>query len=249
MTWLGAAPAVALVLWDRSVADSAALRRCAASRVWPTVALVVVFAGGSASALLLTNGLAGGLTVYIWLVLAKVVVVAAAAAQGARGRRVLTRAPERGRYRRLFMVDTLLLVVVAFLSAALTLVGPHRRSCGPRRAHGRVAALRHDRGRGDRRVWGDVRGDARSPSLQRPAGLGCPGHRTGSQRPVAPPPRRRCIDRRAAHLGSRWLGRLRGAAVHGSLDRDRGRAGGRLHPVTRQLWSSPSRPDRSRVQA
>ena len=61
VTWLGAAPAVALVLWDRSRRRRRrAGVRCVASRDWRTVALVVLIAAGSASALLLTNGLESG---------------------------------------------------------------------------------------------------------------------------------------------------------------------------------------------
>ena len=125
VTWLGAAPAVALVMWDRSVTDDSALVSVRGFSRLATVALVVLISAGSASALLLTNGLEDGLTFYVWLVLAKVVVVAIAALLGTWGRRALTRRPDRGRYKRLFLVDTLLLVVVVMLSSALTLVGPH----------------------------------------------------------------------------------------------------------------------------
>ena len=95
-----------------------------------TVALFVLIAGGSASALLLTNGLEGGLTIYVWIVLAKVGVVGIAALMGAWGRRGLARGADRGRYRRLFLLDSTLLVVVALLSSALTLVGPHQGHAG-----------------------------------------------------------------------------------------------------------------------
>jgi putative copper export protein len=124
VTWLGAAPAVAVVMWDRSVPDHEARRTVSAFSRLATVALFVLIAGGSVSALLLTNGLDGGLTLYVWIVLAKVGVVGVAALMGAFGRRDLGSA-SRARYRRLFLLDTALLIVVAFLSSALTLVGPH----------------------------------------------------------------------------------------------------------------------------
>ncbi len=129
VTWLGAAPAVALVMWDRSVPDDMAMLVVRGFSRLATVALFVLIAGGSASALLLTNGLEGGLTIYVWIVLAKLGIVAIAALMGAFGRRGLA-AAGRGRYRRLFLLDTALLIVVAFLSSALTLVGPHQGHAG-----------------------------------------------------------------------------------------------------------------------
>src|SRR6185436_11874885 len=42
-----------------------------------TVTLLLVVLGGSASALLLTNGLDSGITTYVWIVLAKLAVVGA----------------------------------------------------------------------------------------------------------------------------------------------------------------------------
>lgn len=129
ITWLGAAPAVALVMWDRSVPDDDARTTVRGFSRLATVALFVVIVGGSASALLLTNGLEGGLTIYVWIVLAKLGVVAIAACMGAFGRRGLATA-SRDRYRRLFLLDTALLIVVAMLSSALTLVGPHQGHAG-----------------------------------------------------------------------------------------------------------------------
>jgi hypothetical protein len=131
VTWLGAAPAVALVLWDRHVADEpdalGVVRRFSRTA---TVTLVAVIGGGAISALLLTNGLEGGLTPYVWIVLAKLAVVGLAAIMGAFGRRGLTREAGRRHYRRLFLLDGGLLVVVAALSSALTLVGPHQDHAG-----------------------------------------------------------------------------------------------------------------------
>ncbi len=129
-TWLGAAPAVALVMWDRVVPDGTATLVVRGFSRLATVALFVLVAGGSASALLLTNGLEGGLTIYVWIVLAKIGVVSIAALMGAWGRRGLSRGTDRGRYRRLFLLDSTLLVVVVMLSSALTLVGPHQGHAG-----------------------------------------------------------------------------------------------------------------------
>src|SRR5690606_34508194 len=76
ITWLGAAPAVALVLRDRSVPDEPdALDTVRRFSRTATLTLVLVFGGGVASALLLTNGLESGLTVYVWIALAKLTVV------------------------------------------------------------------------------------------------------------------------------------------------------------------------------
>ncbi len=130
MTWLGAAPAVALVMWDRTVLDDDALGTVRRFSRLATFALVVLVVGGAASGLLLTNGLEGGLTIYVWILLAKVVVVGVAAAMGAWGRRGLGHGADRGRYRQLFLLDSGLLVAVAFLSSALTLVGPHQGHAG-----------------------------------------------------------------------------------------------------------------------
>ncbi len=131
VTWLGAAPAVALVLWDERVLDGPdvldPVRRFSRTA---TVTLLLVFGGGVASAWLLTDGLEGGLTVYGWIALTKIGVVGAAALLGAIGRRGLTTGAQRSRYRRLFLLDALMLVVVAALSAALTLVGPHQGHAG-----------------------------------------------------------------------------------------------------------------------
>ncbi|MET0772914.1 MAG: copper resistance protein CopC [Candidatus Limnocylindrales bacterium] len=126
VTWLGAAPAVALMLWDRSVPDQPdALGVVRGFSRTATLTLFLVILGGSASALLLTDGLASGITTYVWIVLVKLAVVALAALMGALGRRGLTNGAGRRHYRRLFLLDACLLVVVAALSSALTLVGPH----------------------------------------------------------------------------------------------------------------------------
>ncbi len=130
VTWLGTAPAVALVLWDGTVRDDQGLRVVRGFSRIATVALFVLIAGGSASALLLTNGLEAGLTVYVWILIAKVAVVGIAAVMGAWGRRRLARSPERRIYRRLFVVDSILLTTVAMISSALTLVGPHQGHVG-----------------------------------------------------------------------------------------------------------------------
>jgi len=130
VTWLGAAPAVALVLWDGRSDDPTAMGVVRGFSRAATVTLVLVIGGGATSALLLTNGLEGGVTAYVWIVLAKLGVVGVAALMGALGRRGLTHDAGRGRYRRLFLTDAGLLVIVAALSSALTLVGPHQGHAG-----------------------------------------------------------------------------------------------------------------------
>jgi hypothetical protein len=115
------------VVWDRRVPDEpdalGVVRRFSRTA---SVTLIAVIGGGAVSALLLTNGLEGGLSTYVWIVLAKLGVVGLAALMGALGRRGLQRDADRGRYRRLFLTDAGLLIVVAALSSALTLVGPHQ---------------------------------------------------------------------------------------------------------------------------
>lgn len=131
VTWLGAAPAVALVLWDPRVPDEPeALGTVRAFSRMATITLILVFGGGTASMMLLTDRLAGGLTIYVWIVLAKIGVVGIAALMGLFGRRGLATGAQRSRYRRLFLFDAFLLVAVAALSAALTLVGPHQDHAG-----------------------------------------------------------------------------------------------------------------------
>ena len=129
--WLGAAPAVALVLWDPSTPDAEALtviRRF--SRV-AGFALAVVIVAGALSALILTDLFAAGvLTTYGVILGAKSGLVGLAALGGALGRRSLGREPERRRYQRLFMLDSALLVGVVVLSAGLSLVGPHEGHAG-----------------------------------------------------------------------------------------------------------------------
>jgi hypothetical protein len=57
-------------------------------------------------------------------------VVAVAVLLGVRGRRGLASGAGRDRYRRLFLLDAALLVGVASISSALTLVGPHGTHAG-----------------------------------------------------------------------------------------------------------------------
>ena len=68
---------MALVLWDRRVPDQPdALGVVRGFSRTATLTLFLVILGGSASALLLTNGLESGVTTYVWIVLAKLGVVA-----------------------------------------------------------------------------------------------------------------------------------------------------------------------------
>jgi hypothetical protein len=124
--WLGAAPAVLLVLGDRSLADEAALGVVRRFSRLAAVALVILAVAGSLLAIRLTDTFAGGLTTSWVLILgAKVALVAVAAFVGWLGRRGLAREPRRERFRWLFGLDAALLVAVAVLSSALTLVPPH----------------------------------------------------------------------------------------------------------------------------
>ena len=169
VTWLGAAPAVALVMWDRSVTDDDACTTVRGFSRLATVALFVLIAGGAASGLLLTNGLEGGLTIYVWIVLAKVGVVGVAAFMGACGRRGLRHA---GRPR------SLPAAVPARRHAAgrgrVPVVGadPRRAARGTRRPRGtrrHLAPMQHDPG--PARV--DVRGRRSSPIPGRRARTRC----------------------------------------------------------------------------
>jgi copper transport protein len=135
VAWLGAAPAVLLVVRDAGAADAEAVD---VVRRFSTLAGVVLLIVGGAGLLLawdLSDGLASGLlTPWTLLLGAKVACVAGAAALGAWGRRHLGRDPERQRLARLFAFDASLLVAIALLSATLTLTGPHTGHAGPETA-------------------------------------------------------------------------------------------------------------------
>ena len=123
--WLGAAPAVLLVMRDRAVADTEAVEVVRRFSRLAGVVLLVVGGAGAALTWNLSDGLSGGLTPWTLLLAAKVACVGFAALLGAWGRRHLGHDPRRGRLARLFALDASLLVVITLLSASLTLSGPH----------------------------------------------------------------------------------------------------------------------------
>jgi len=123
--WLGAAPAVLLVLTDRSLSDEPALGVVRRFSRLAAVSLLVLAVAGSVLAWLLTDGLAGGLTLpWVLILAAKIALVVVAALGGWLGRRSLAREPRRERFRWLFGLDAGLLVGVAVLSSMLTTVSP-----------------------------------------------------------------------------------------------------------------------------
>jgi copper transport protein len=136
--WLGAAPAVLLVLRDRAVTDADAVDVVRGFSRLAGLVLVVVAGAGVALAWNLSDGLAGGVTPWALLLAAKVACVGFAALLGAWGRRHLGRDPGRRQLARLFALDASLLVLVVLLSAGLTLSGPHQGHAG----HGLADAAR-----------------------------------------------------------------------------------------------------------
>lgn len=125
--WLGAAPAVLLVLRDGQVGDEDALRVVRRFSRAATAALALAVGGGTALSLLLTAGLDARPS-YLAILAAKVVLVVVAAALGTLARRRLARGrATRSGLRRLFAIDAGLLVIVVALSAALT-SGPPREA-------------------------------------------------------------------------------------------------------------------------
>ncbi|MFN8620407.1 MAG: copper resistance protein CopC [Chloroflexota bacterium] len=124
--WLGAAPAVLLALRDPGLDDAAAtgvVRRFSSIAAYAVAAVTIL---GLALTWNLSDALAGGLTTtWVLIVGAKLVLAGAALALGAWGRRHLRGPAERSRLRRLFLVDTALLLLIAGLSAALTVNSPH----------------------------------------------------------------------------------------------------------------------------
>ena len=127
--WLGAAPALLLLHADPAVSDDDALAATRAFSRWATRAIGAVAVGGLLLGALLTDGFGGGINGYVLLLVGKSVAVAVAIVGGAWARRRLrsttTAAGLRVSLRRLFAVDSGLLVLVAALSAALTLGSPH----------------------------------------------------------------------------------------------------------------------------
>jgi copper transport protein len=142
MAWLGAAPAVFLVLRDRSLDDATALVVVRRFSTMAPVVLVSVGVAGAVLSILLTDGFAGGFTTpYVVILATKVATVGAAALVGALARRSLGASPSRQRMRRVFTIDVLLLPLVVAASAALTTTGPHEGHVG-HVAHGTDATTR-----------------------------------------------------------------------------------------------------------
>ena len=128
--WLGAAPALLLMQHDAAVSSDEAHRATKAFSRTATFAIVAIFGGGVLLGAQLTDGFAGGLTLYVALLLAKSGLAGAALMGGALARRrlntpVTTPAKQRGALRKLFAVDVTILMVITGLSAALTLGSPH----------------------------------------------------------------------------------------------------------------------------
>lgn len=131
MAWLGAAPAVVLVLRDRSLDDATTLVVVRRFSTLAPVVLVSVGVAGAVLAVLLTDGFAGGFTTpYVAILATKVAVVGVAALVGALARRSLRASPSRQTMRRVFTIDVLLLPLVVVASAALTTTGPHQGHAG-----------------------------------------------------------------------------------------------------------------------
>ena len=128
--WLGAAPALLLIQSDATVSDAEARRAANAFSRSATIAILAIFGGGVLLGVQLTDGLAGGLTIYVALLLAKLGLAGAALVGGALARRRLRSADStskgtRDGLRKLFAIDVAILVGVVSLSAALTLGSPH----------------------------------------------------------------------------------------------------------------------------
>lgn len=128
--WLGAAPALLLMQSDATVGDADANRAAIAFSRTATVAVFAIFGGGVLLGLQLTDGVAGGVSAYVALLIAKVGLAGAALLGGAWARRHLFQPGasangSRLALRRLFAADLAILIAVAALSAALTLGSPH----------------------------------------------------------------------------------------------------------------------------
>jgi copper transport protein len=124
--WIGSAPAVLLILTDPDVGDAVAISVVRRFSALAVVALIVIWTAGTALALLLTNGLAGGITTrYVLILAVKLSVVGIASLTGAMARWHLRGTPSRRTLRRVFALDAALLMVVIALSSLLNLTGPH----------------------------------------------------------------------------------------------------------------------------
>ncbi len=119
--WLGAAPSVLLALGDASVPDESAEQVVRRFSWAATFTLALTVGGGLLLALLLTEATITGLDPrYLGLLVAKIALVGLAALLGAMTRRRLARASvDRRQLTRLFVVDSVLLVIIIMLSAGL----------------------------------------------------------------------------------------------------------------------------------
>jgi len=128
--WIGAAPALLLMQSDANVSDAEAMLAANAFSRSAAAAIVAIFGGGVLLGVQLTDGLAGGVTMYVALLLAKLGLAGAALVGGALARRRLRSTSaaftaSRAGLRKLFAIDVAILIGVAALSAALTLGSPH----------------------------------------------------------------------------------------------------------------------------
>ncbi len=143
--WLGAGPAVLLILIDRSLSEEHALAVVRRFSAFAPIVLVTVGIAGALLALVLTDGFSGGLaTPYVLLLAVKVGMVTLAAVIGVLARRRLRGAPTRSTMRRVFVVDAVLLPLIVVASAGLTLLGPREGRGVADRGGGAVASCTID---------------------------------------------------------------------------------------------------------
>ena len=133
--WIGAAPALVVAYSDRSVDDLSMLETILRFSRNSAAAISFVFGGGIVLGWILTDGLAGGLSTYVLLLCAKLLLAVVALFGGAWMRRQLrAKTASRKAAARLFAIDTATVVVIAALSAGLTLGSPHAGHAGHSRA-------------------------------------------------------------------------------------------------------------------
>jgi len=129
--WIGAAPALVVAYSDRTVDDPSMLETILRFSRSSAVAIAFVFGGGIMLGWLLTDGLAGGLSAYVLLLCAKLLLAVAALLGGALMRRRLRAGTaSRTLAARLFALDTVTVLAIAALSAGLTLGSPHAGHAG-----------------------------------------------------------------------------------------------------------------------